>query len=423
MSSFQDDRFNCLVDSRTDQYKTHNMMCMPFRDTDDKVKAISQIINKYHGKESFMEAEEETLSRYLLFYDIVLRNAKLYERSELENKRNQVLVDLASLVFEEQSTIEQTVHSIMIHMLSFLQTERCQVLLLDENTKTFSRAFDLNWNDSKTGNLDSRGAFESCFVGITGNLATTGKVFAIFYGLGIQYAQLPERTRKAIAKTKVTLEVQSYHATTPLAGTQELLREYHIPSTEIYKLHDLKFDDFSLNDEEMLKACLRMFMDMGLIQRFGIEYDGNQILSHLTSEEYMNVVHVLKNAILSTDLTVYYKKQFTFTQMARQGNFNRKGEDNRELLRTMLMMACDIAAITKPWEIQKKAIINREKKEKLPLMQVEFIDSVCLPVYKALAMISNKLGPLLEGVKGNRTRWLKLAEEKELCFSSEDCLP
>ncbi|GIY26706.1 dual 3',5'-cyclic-AMP and -GMP phosphodiesterase 11, partial [Caerostris darwini] len=169
-------------------------------------------------------------------------------------------------------------------------------------------------------------------------------------------------------------------------------KECHIPSTEMYKLHDLKFDYFSLNDKEMLKACLRIFMDLGFIQRFGIEYDvlnlchrlgeletlslliaclchgldhrgtnntflknsplaqlysnstmehnhfdqcitilnseGTQILSHLSSEEYTNVVHVLDDAILATDLTVYYK--------------------------AMLMTACDIAAITKPWEIQKK---------------------------------------------------------------------
>ncbi|GIY11634.1 cGMP-specific 3',5'-cyclic phosphodiesterase, partial [Caerostris extrusa] len=81
---------------------------------------------------------------------------------------------------------------------------------------------------------------------------------------------------------------------------------------------------------------------------------GNQILSHQSPEEYMNVIHFLEDAILATDLTAYIKRQFTFTQMAKRGNYNWKREDNRELLRGMLMTACDIAAITKPWEIQKK---------------------------------------------------------------------
>ncbi|GIY07039.1 dual 3',5'-cyclic-AMP and -GMP phosphodiesterase 11, partial [Caerostris darwini] len=232
-------------------------------------------------------------------------------------------------------------------------------------------------------------------------------------------------------------------------------QEYHIPSTEMYKLQNLKFDDFSLNDEEMLKACLRMFMDLGFVQRFGIKYDvlyrwllsvrknyssgtytwrhafnvaqmmftiltvsklghvfgeletlplliaclchdldtcgtnnsffkkhisplanlystsimehhhfdqcimilnseGNQILGHLSPKEYMTVVHVLENAILATDLTVHYKRQLSFTQLVRKGNYKWTKEDNRELLREMLMTACDIAAITKPWKVQKK---------------------------------------------------------------------
>ncbi|GIX74121.1 dual 3',5'-cyclic-AMP and -GMP phosphodiesterase 11 [Caerostris extrusa] len=152
--------------------------------------------------------------------------------------------------------------------------------------------------------------------------------------------------------------------------------------------------------------------------------EGTQILSHLSSEEYTNVVHVLEDAILATDLTVYYKRQFTFIQIAKKGNYNWKNGDNRELLRAMLMTACDIAAITKPWEIQKKIaelieMMNRDKKDKLPLMQVAFIDSICLPVYEAFAMILDKLGPLLEGVKENRAQWLKLAEEKNT-FSSEN---
>ncbi|GIY30927.1 dual 3',5'-cyclic-AMP and -GMP phosphodiesterase 11 [Caerostris extrusa] len=67
--------------------------------------------------------------------DIGIRNTELHESSELENKRNQVLLDLARMVFEKQSTIGQIVHRIMIYMQSFIQVERCQVLLLDENTK------------------------------------------------------------------------------------------------------------------------------------------------------------------------------------------------------------------------------------------------------------------------------------------------
>ncbi|GIY30926.1 dual 3',5'-cyclic-AMP and -GMP phosphodiesterase 11 [Caerostris extrusa] len=162
----------------------------------------------------------------------------------------------------------------------------------------------------------------------------------------------------------------------------------------------------------LLLACLSHDLDHRGINNSFLK--GNQILSHLSAEEYRNVIHVLKKAILATDLTVYFK--------------------------AMLMTACDIAAITKPWKIQRKIAVlianeffeqgdaekqlkleptdmmNRDKKDKLPLMQVAFIDSICLPLYEAFALISDKLGPLLEGVKENRAQWLKLAEEKRTSF-------
>ncbi|GIX71562.1 hypothetical protein CDAR_569441 [Caerostris darwini] len=556
---------------------------------------------------SSVEGSEKVFSHYLQLCGIGFRYAELYQRFELENKRNQVLLDLIRMIFEEQSTVAQIVHRIMTHAQSFLPVERCQVLLLSENTQTFTRIFDLDIKGMTVENVDSSSLFEGRFpinMGITGYVATETlnipdvhmddrfdpsveensnfchhsilcmpirnasknivgvcqlinklsgipftkadehifEVFATLCGLGIQHAQLYERAMKAVAKTKVVLEVLSFHAAAPLEEAQELSREYQIPSTETYKLRDLKFDYFSLNDKETLKASLRMFVDLDLAQRFGIEYDvlcrwllsvknnyrpvayhnwrhafnvaqmmftilrvskldlvlgeietlslfiaslchdldhrgtnnsfqkksnsalaqlyststmehhhfdqcimllnseGNQILSHLTPEEYIKVIHVLKDAILATDLDLYYKRQFSFTQMARKGNYTWKNENNRELIRAMLMTACDIGAITKPWKIQKKVaelianeffeqgdiekqlqlepidMMNRDKKDKLPWMQVAFIGSTCLPLYEAFAMISDELSPLLEGVKENRAQWLKLAEEKRTLF-------
>ncbi|GFR32683.1 dual 3',5'-cyclic-AMP and -GMP phosphodiesterase 11 [Trichonephila clavata] len=178
----KDDRFNSRVDQKTG-YTTHNMLCMPILDVDGEVKGVAQIINKCGGDEPFTDADEKVFSRYLQFCGIGLRNAELYERSELENKRNQVLLDLARMVFEEQSTIEHIVYRIMTHTQSLLQCERCQVLLVDENTKTFSRVFDLDVNDMNAENADARKSpFEGRFpinVGITGYVATTGETLNI----------------------------------------------------------------------------------------------------------------------------------------------------------------------------------------------------------------------------------------------------
>ncbi|GIX82357.1 dual 3',5'-cyclic-AMP and -GMP phosphodiesterase 11, partial [Caerostris extrusa] len=148
---YKDARFNSQVD-RTTGYKTHNMLCMPICDANGEVKAVAQTINKCRGEKPFTYADEERsilphyictlvkdfcrqlgeidveaivyFSRYLQFCSIGLRNAELYEKSDLENKRNQVLLELTRLIFEEQSTIGQIVHRIMIYMQSFIQFEK-----------------------------------------------------------------------------------------------------------------------------------------------------------------------------------------------------------------------------------------------------------------------------------------------------------
>ncbi|GIX82783.1 dual 3',5'-cyclic-AMP and -GMP phosphodiesterase 11 [Caerostris extrusa] len=66
-------------------------------------------------EQSFTDVDQEVFSRYLQLCSIGLRNAELYERAELENKRNKVLLDLVRIVFEEQSTIGQIIHRTMVH--------------------------------------------------------------------------------------------------------------------------------------------------------------------------------------------------------------------------------------------------------------------------------------------------------------------
>lgn len=46
-----------------------------------------------------------------------------------------------------------------------------------------------------------------------------------------------------------------------------------IPSSAYFQLHDFAFDDLSLTDDDTLKACLRMFLDLDLVERFHIDYE------------------------------------------------------------------------------------------------------------------------------------------------------
>ncbi|XP_018023644.1 dual 3',5'-cyclic-AMP and -GMP phosphodiesterase 11-like isoform X3 [Hyalella azteca] len=610
--AYQDARFNHDVDAMTG-YKTRSLLCMPIIDSSYEVIGVAQVINKKDGS-CFTHADEKVFESYLQFCGISIKNAQLYERSQLEVKRNQVLLDLARIIFEEQSTIEQMVYRIMIHMQSLLQCVRVQILLTDER-HSFSRVFDLEVNDMEAEDAETRTSpYEWRFpinIGITGLVANTGQTinipdayaderfdqetdkgtnfrhrsilcqairntsgkilgvvqlinkfdnlaftkndenfleaFAIFCGMGLHNTHMYEKAMTAIAKQNVTLDVLSYHATASKELALEL-KACKVPPASVLRLHDFKFDDFSLDDDGTLKACLRMFTDLDLIQRFHIDelvlcrwllsvkknyrdvtyhnwrhafnvaqmmfviltktkwwkvlgemecvaliiaclchdldhrgtnnsfqirassplaqlyststmehhhFDqslmilntsGNRILSQCTSEEFSRIVAVLEEAILATDLAVYFKKRPEFFKLVSSGEYDWCKEEHRSQLRAMTMTACDIAAITKPWEVQKKVaelvaneffeqgdiekeklkitpidMMNRDKRDKLPAMQVNFIDTICLPVYENLAEVSSDLQPLLDGVKANRARWEALAAES--CPENNNSLP
>ncbi|XP_050320395.1 dual 3',5'-cyclic-AMP and -GMP phosphodiesterase 11 isoform X1 [Bactrocera neohumeralis] len=609
--AYQDERFNGEIDSITG-YRTKALLCMPIKDSSGDVIGVAQVINKLNG-ECFTEADEKVFASYLQFCGIGLRNAQLYEKSQLEIKRNQVLLDLARMIFEEQSTIEHMVFRILTHMQSLIQCQRVQILLLHEASKgSFSRVFDFEANDlSEEENTSRTSPHESRFpinVGITGYVATTGETvnipnayeddrfdanvdiegnfkhksilcmaiknslgqiigviqlinkfddlnftkndenfveaFAIFCGMGIHNTHMYEKAIVAMAKQSVTLEVLSYHASATIDEAHRL-RRLRVPSAAHFRLHDFRFDDIHFEDDDTLKACLRMFLDLDFVERFHIDYEvlcrwllsvkknyrnvtyhnwrhafnvaqmmfailtishngqatqwwkifgeieclaliigclchdldhrgtnnsfqikassplaqlyststmehhhfdqclmilnspGNQILANLSSDDYCRVIRVLEDAILSTDLAVYFRKRGPFLQSVKEQPLSYwEADEPRALLRAMSMTVCDLSAITKPWDIEKRVadlvsseffeqgdmekqelnimpidIMNREKEDELPMMQVNFIESICLPIYEAFADLSDKLEPLVEGVRENREHWIELAQQ------------
>lgn len=164
---------------------------------------------------------------------------------------------------------------------------------------------------------------------------------------------------------------------------------------------------------------------------------GNQILANLSPEEYSRVIVLLEEAILATDLANYFQKREIFFQLVNSDTFDwHNNPEHRSLLRCMLMTACDVAAITKPWSVQKVVaglvmsefyqqgdierqelniepidMMNRDKMSKLPEMQIGFIDSICAPIYAAFAkLFPHELGPLLEGCLTNRDLWAEVAK-------------
>uniref|UniRef100_A0A6G3MLX7 cGMP-specific 3',5'-cyclic phosphodiesterase (Trinotate prediction) n=1 Tax=Henneguya salminicola TaxID=69463 RepID=A0A6G3MLX7_HENSL len=133
---------------------------------------------------------------------------------------------------------------------------------------------------------------------------------------------------------------------------------------------------------------------------------------------------------------MYIARQNTFKDLAetlKDQNIQEhflKDSSSRELIRGMLMTACDISGPTKPWKIQKRiaalvteeffqqgdierAVLNsspielmdREKRNEMPRLQVGFIESMCIPLYITLSQLWPELQCLVDRIKENAHYW------------------
>ncbi|XP_038046831.1 cGMP-specific 3',5'-cyclic phosphodiesterase-like isoform X4 [Patiria miniata] len=618
-NAYEDPRFNPEVDKRTG-YRTYSILCMPIINHEGDVIGVAQVINKVSGSHEFTNKDEEVFRNYLTFCGIGIMNAQLFEMSVNEYKRNQMLLQLARGIFEEQTSLESVVHKIMKEAITLLKCERCLVFLLEDHDKSefhagFSKAFDLmalkkeeikQPSDDmlkksvyseiakyvaltgKTINIekfDTQTKFKLIYdadknfrlhtllcqpiynsqnkiVGVAEMINKTGtalnptftdqdenlfEAFAIFCGLGIHNTQMYESAVKLMAKQQVALEVLSYHATAQQDEVEKLKQAGPVESTEKLNLQTFAFSDFTLVEDETLQASICMFEECNLINKFHIPYDvlcrwllsvrknyrpviyhnwrhafnvaqtmfamfktggmskvmsdleafallvaclchdldhrgtnnafqlktasalsqlyststmehhhfdhcimilnseGNNIFQFLSPEDYRELIRMLEGAILSTDLALYFKKRNDFFKLVEQGVTDWEEPKHKDLLRGMMMTACDVSAITKPWEVQRRvaelvaseffeqgdmereqlkeepiAMMDRRKKSELPKMQVGFIDAICMPVYKNLATLQPQLAPLHDGVQHNRSQWQQLADTEAEAHKAEE---
>ncbi|GLH00338.1 cGMP-specific 3',5'-cyclic phosphodiesterase [Gryllus bimaculatus] len=142
--------------------------------------------------------------------------------------------------------------------------------------------------------------------------------------------------------------------------------------------------------------------------------EGHNIFSGLSAEHYSKVMKVLKHSILATDLSVYFELRPRFFTLVESRQYSWGQPEHRQLLRSMLMTAADLAASSKPWPVQERVarlvtaeflhqgererrelhiqpqgLMDRERLHELPQLQIRWIADICLPLYKgALANIS-----------------------------------
>lgn len=81
----------------------------------------------------FTAEDEQALERFVAVCALAVRNAALFEKSQLDNRRSEVLLELARCIFREQVELHTLIYKIMMYALSISRCELCQLLLIDDS--------------------------------------------------------------------------------------------------------------------------------------------------------------------------------------------------------------------------------------------------------------------------------------------------
>ncbi|XP_063818150.1 cone cGMP-specific 3',5'-cyclic phosphodiesterase subunit alpha' [Pseudophryne corroboree] len=171
-----------------------------------------------------------------------------------------------------------------------------------------------------------------------------------------------------------------------------------------------------------------------------LEDESLNIFQNLNKRQFENVIHLFEVAIIATDLALYFKKRTMFQKIVDTTEKMTTEDEaikyiitdptKKEIIMAMMMTGCDLSAITKPWEVQSKValmvanefweqgdlertvlqqqpipMMDRNKAEELPKLQVGFIDFVCTFVYKEFSRFHKEITPMYDGLQNNRVQW------------------
>ncbi|KAK2526069.1 Pde11a [Columba guinea] len=521
--AYQDRRFNDEIDKLTG-YKTKSLLCMPIRNSDGEIIGVAQAINKTPGGAPFSDDDEKVMQMYLPFCGIAISNAQLFAASRKEYDRSRALLEVVNDLFEEQTDLEKIVKKIMHRAQTLLKCERCSVLLLEDIESPvvkFTKSFELlspkcsaDTDNSFKDSVEKSPSYSDWLINnsIAELVASTGlpvnisdayqdprfdaEAFVIFCGLGINNTIMYDQVKKSWAKQSVALDVLSYHATCSKAEVDKF-KAANIPLVSELGIDDIHFDDFSLDVDAMITAALRMFMELGMVQKFKIDYEtlcrwlltvrknyrmvlyhnwrhafnvcqlmfamlttagfqeilteieilalivgclchdldhrgtnnafqaksgsalaqlygtsatlehhhfnhavmilqseGHNIFANLSSKDYSDLMQLLKQSILATDLTLYFEIQPTRMEIREVAHILQRENESQDF---SVPPATAVAAelVTSEFfeqgdrerselKLTPSAIFDRNRKDELPRLQLEWIDSICMPLYEVI---------------------------------------
>ncbi|XP_071150498.1 probable 3',5'-cyclic phosphodiesterase pde-5 isoform X9 [Mytilus edulis] len=421
--AYNDGRFNREVDMQTG-YRTKSILCMPIY-IRGSIIGVVQMVNKKEG--TFTMADEESFETFAIYCGLALHHAKLYDKIRRSEQKYKVALEVlsyhAQCTDDEYKIIKSTpfpdnIPGIIDYEFSPWDVEdnRKCLYVLYMMKDIFSMATKKNENE-KRYDLDDMIRFTM----------TVKK----------NYRNVPYHNWAhafSVAHAVYTVIKTTKHSFSPV----ECLALY-----VACLCHDL--DHRGKTNAFMVKSAspLAAIYSTSTMEHHHFNHtvtilqnEGHNIFKHLTSDQYKQILGDIRQCILATDLALFFGNRARLQEVSDKNEFSWDDSEHRHVLMAISMTACDLCSMYKPWDVQLQVVnvimeefwlqgdeeksqgltpmpmMDRDKKDELPHLEVGFLVGICLPCYELMAQVLPNTKPMVDGAVSNLKKWKYLAENK-----------
>ncbi|KAL4717596.1 hypothetical protein ACJJTC_000745 [Scirpophaga incertulas] len=284
--AYSDYRFNREVDEATG-YKTVSILCMPIK-VEGKVIGVVQMVNK-RTDDNFDREDEMSFEIFSTFFGLALHHARLYDRIMRKEQKYRVALEVLSY---HNTCRENEVQTLLADCAEFnvnLNDFRLDPYKLDEfqKCKSVIRMFDDLFDMSKFDVMTV-----TRFVLTVKKNYRTVPYHNFDHGWSVAHAMYVilknDSDNRFDYKTRLALFVASLcHDLDHRGYTNKYMSETASPLAAMYTTSTLEHHHFNIT--------------VTILQQ-----DGHNIFSHISSEEYKEVLGYIRHAILATDLAAFF---------------------------------------------------------------------------------------------------------------------
>ncbi|XP_073527528.1 cAMP and cAMP-inhibited cGMP 3',5'-cyclic phosphodiesterase 10A isoform X2 [Phyllobates terribilis] len=415
--AYADPRFNREVDLYTG-YTTRNILCMPIVSR-GSVIGVVQMVNKLSGS-AFSKTDENNFKMFAVFCALALHCANMYHR--IRHSECIYRVTLEKLSYHSICTSEEWQYL----KNCIIPAPMCKEIELYH--------FDI-------------APFEDLWPAIY--------VYMIHQSCGKTCFELEKLCRFTMSVKKNYRRVPYHnwkHAVTVshcmyaiLQHNKELFTDLERKGLLIACLcHDLDHRGYTNSYLQKFDHPLAALYSTSTMEQHHfsqtvsiLQLEGHNIFSNLSSNEYEQVLEIIRKAIIATDLALYFGNRKHLEELHQTGALNFNNQVHRDRLIGLMMTACDLCSVTKFWPVTRMIaddiyaefwaegdemkrlgispipMMDRDKKDEIPQGQMGFYNAVAIPCYTTLSQIFPGTRALLNACRDNLNQWEKVSRGED----------